>query len=491
MKLSFLQALADSAADVQKAESAGVSPAQFSPGFGFTYGGGQPIQTDWDSDRAIREGYQGSTWPFACIDRLAGAAASVPWRVMKRVGGGPKPAGKGMSGTGEWEADNGNPYETLIERPSEDMSRQFLISVMAILLGTGGNALLKQIYVTRNGKAEPDELWPINRYRPVPVDEFNPVLKFDPVTKRQLVWIEGYKRLDRPNVPMLYPREVIHAMYPDPSNLIWGQSPMRAVAPIVDMDRQQVAWNAALPQNANVPRGAFVDRNLKTDGQMREAARILQSRMAESAGGGTPLVLGAGSEWLRMAFSPVEIDWNEGRKLSMIEICAAYGVLPSLFISDSKYANQETAVKHMWKNGAHRLLSVIEDAFNLKLVPRARRGDLWIHFDLSVIPDIQDTLPQRLEAHSRAVGSGIPINRSMELLELPLSHVEGGDAPLVSSLLIPLEQLLETPDAPGVDDGTDDMSPDPAAPGAPEPPKPNGAEPGNNGSKPAAPTPPS
>jgi len=479
VKLSLLQALHDAAEDVEKAADAGVSPGQFLAGSGFTYGGGQPLKTDWDQDKAILEGYKGSTWPFACLDRLGGACSSVPWRVMEKKRGGPKPPGRGMSSSGEWEAQDGHPRELLIERPNDYMSRQFLINIMVLHLGTVGNALLKQIYVTRKGQLEPDDLWPIGRYRPVPVDEFA-APRIGPDGK-QVVWIEGYRRYDRPMLPILPPTQVVHAMLPDPGNLLWGMSPMRPVAPIIDMDRKQVAWNGSLPEQANVPRGAFVDRNLKTDGQMREAARLLQARMADRTG--VPLVIGAGSEYLRMALTPVETDWNESRKISMIEICAAYGVLPSLFISDSKYANQETAVKHMWKNGAHRMLSVIEDAFNLKLVPRARRGEMWIHFDLSQVPDIQDTLPQRLEAHARAVGAGVPINRSIVMLDIPVDRVEGGDEPLVSSLLIPLEQLLETPDPPGVDDGTDDLSPDPAPAATP---KPNGAESGKNGSKPAA-----
>lgn len=482
MKLSFLQALHDAADDVQKAADSGVSPGQFLPGLGYTYGGGQPLQTDWDQDKAILEGYKGSTWPFACLDRLGGACSSVPWRVMEKKKGGPKPPGKGMSGSGAWEAQDGDPLELLIERPNEVMSRQFLINVMVLHLGTVGNALQKIILTGARGKEQPAELWPINRYRPVPIDEYA-APKFGPDGK-QLLWIEGYKRYDRPLLPVLQPGQVVHAMLPDPGNLLWGMSPMRPIAPIIDMDRKQVAWNGSLPEQANVPRGAFVDRNLKTDGQMREAARLLQARMSDRTG--VPLVIGAGSEWLPMAFTPVETDWMESRKQSMIEVCAAYGVLPSIFISDSKYANQETAVKHMWKNGAHRMLSVIEDAFNLKLVPRSRRGELWIHFDLSQVPDIQDTLPLRLEAHERAVRSAIPPNRSFIMLDLPVDPVPGGDEPLVLGTLVALEQVLAQPEPAGVDDGTDDMSPDPApAPGA----KPNGADPSNNGGKPAPSTP--
>lgn len=442
MKISLSRALADAAADVQKSVDAGVGPGQFSPG-GYSFAGGQPVQVDWDQDRAIRDGFKACSWVFACLDRLGGACSSVPWRVMEKSGRG-----------SEWEAQDGHPLELAIEYPNEQMSRQFLINLMVQYLGCGGNGLMKVVGVTRKNEVIPDELWPISssRYRPVPVDEDAPI-KFR--NGRQVVWIEGYKRIDRPYKDMLFPEQVIHAQFPDPSNPVWGMSPMRSIARVIDMDVKQVAWNSVIPDNHMVPSGAFVDRALRTDGQLDEAARKLAERYGSPDRAHLPLVLGAGTDWLRMSLTPQEMDWIESRRFTMLEICAAFGLVPSLFVPDAKYANQDSAIKYMWKNGAHRFLSVLEDAFNMRFVPRARRGQLYIHFDLSVIPDIQDTLPARLEAHERAVRSGIPPNRSFILLDIPVDPVEGGDVPLVLGTYVPLGQLVAPPEPRPVPDPED------------------------------------
>jgi HK97 family phage portal protein len=455
VKVSLLDAMATAASqpDIRKAAGdPGVTPTQFN---GYSGRFGSPLMTDWSFERAILDGYKACSWVFACLDRLGGACSSVPWRVLEK-------RGKKRS---EWEAQDGHPTEMAIEYPNDHMSRQLLINVMVLHLGLVGNGLLKNVTVTRKGEQQPDELWPLSpaRYKPVPIDEDAP-----PIFRngRQLTWIEGYRRTDRPYLPLLAPEQVVHMQFVDPGVLIWGMPPLQALARAVDMDVRHVAWNAAMPDNHMVPPGAFVDRNLKTDGQIEEAARRLQQRYGAPNKARVPLVLGAGTDWLRMALSPAEMDWIESRQFTMVEICACFGLIPTIFIPDAKYSNQESGKKYMWQNGAHRYLTVIEDAFNTRFVPRRRRAEMYIHFDLSVIPEIQDTLPARLEAHERAVRSGIPANRSFIMLDLPVDPVEGGDKPLVLGTLVSLEQLVAEPEEakPSPDDGEDDNSPRPADP---------------------------
>jgi HK97 family phage portal protein len=422
VKVDLLQALADSSADISKAANAGVSPSQFIP----TGGLNQPVRADWDHARADRDGFKTCSWVYACIDRLSGACSSVPWRMMEKKG-------KRGIGKGEWEPNDDSPYTLAIEYPNDIMSRQFMMAAGVQHLGIGGNALWKNVSVTRAGGRVPSEFWPLNPnvYRPIP-DE--------------LKWISGYKRRDKPYETPLEVSQVIHAQFPDPANLIWGLSPMRAIARVIDMDVEHVKWNAALPGNRMTPETAIVDRNLKTDTQLDEAADRLAERYSGPDRAGRPLMLGAGAEVLRLSLTPQEMGWIESRRFTLIEICAAYGLIPSLFVPDAKYSNQDVAVKYMWENGATRMLSVFEDAFNTRLIPRALRSKLWIHFDLSGVPAMSDSLEKRLEAHERAVRSAIPPNQSFVIFDIPCPPVEGGDKPLVLGTLVPLEQVVAEPD---------------------------------------------
>ena len=434
-----------------------ISPAQFG-GSGFNYGSGQVVQTDWDERRAIEEGYRSSTWPFACMDRIQGAASSVPWVVYEKRG----------RKRSEWERQDGHPYEVVIEYPNDYISRQQMMSGMCLSIDCGGNALLQVLYVTRGRELVPSELMPMSTalWRPVPVGDFDPVrfARDREGVLKQVQWIEGFRRIDRSPGTMLEPWKVVHAQKLDPGCWIWGMSPMRPIAPIIDMDRAMVAWNGRMPNQFMVPAGAFVDRNLKTNGQMEEAARQLANRYNARDKAGVPLVLGAGTEWLRMALSPVEMDWDASREKNMIEVCAAMNVSPTLFISDAKYANLESGKSHLLEMGAHDRLAIIEDAFNRTLVPRSRRGEIYIAFDISAVPGIKDTLPQRLESHERAVRSGIPINRSIMMHGLDTGgSIEGGDVPLVSGALVALRDVVAEPEPTPEKDPDDDPAPPPDA----------------------------
>lgn len=445
MKVSFLGGLAAAAEDVRKRaspaqETEPLSPAQFG-GHGYAYGAGQVAQTDWDERKAIDEGYRGSTWPFACMDRLQGACSAVPWVVYERRGRRRR----------EWERQDGHPYELAIEYPLPGLlSRQTLISGMTLSLCCGGNALVRVIYVTRDGELTPVELQPMSTalWRPVPVGDYDKV-RFGTSREgalQQIKWIEGYRRLDRPRDTIIEPWRVVHAQRMDPGSWIWGMSPMRPIAPIIDMYRAMVAWNARMPTQFMAPMGAFVDKNLINDRQLREAAHNMRERWADSKRQGVPLFMGAGHDWIKMGQTNVEADFDASLKTNRDETCAAFNISPTLFVSDSKYANMEQGRAHLLENGARDLLELLQDAFNTTLVPDTRRRDIYIAYDLSDVPGVKDTLPQRLESHERAVRSGIPVNSSIYIHGFDVDPVEGGDTPLVPVTLMPLPQLAAKPE---------------------------------------------
>jgi len=456
LKVSLTAALASAAGDIQKRASATpsreiLSPAQFG-GSGYSYGGGQAVQTDWDERRAIQDGYRSSTWPFACMDRLQGAGSSVPWVVYERRGRRRR----------EWERQDGHDYEVCIEYPMPGLlSRQTLISGMILSLCCGGNSLSRVIYVRRGGEEVPVELQPMSTalWRPVPVGDFDrPELVTNREGRQQWAkWIKGYKRTDRSDPP-IEPWRVVHAQKLDPGVWIWGMSPMRPIAPIVDMDRAMVAWNARMPQQNMVPAGAFIDSRVSTNEQAREKAIALRTRLNDPSLSGAPFVFGPGTTWLPMGHTMVEADWNASREFNRDEVCAAFNISPTLFISDAKYANMEQGRAHLLENGARDLLELLQDAFNTALVPDSRRREVYIAYDLSDVPGVRDTLPARLESHERAVRSGIPVNSSIYLHGLDVQPVEGGDQPLVPATLVPLRHLIEEPAASPADDGEDDGS---------------------------------
>lgn len=386
---------------------------------------GRPLQRDFSAEGYIEQG-KTCSWVFACQDRLAGAVSSVPWRVQSKKGK-------------EWEEASGHEFELAIEYPNDHLSRQYLMRMTVMHLCGAGNFLWRA--VTARGRV--NEFWPINPllWMPVPSES---------------EWIDRYERsalgqLVRAGPRTLRPEEVIHGQFCDPLNPYWGLSPMRSISRVVDMDRRMVEWNRNAVENGAVPPGAFVDPTIQNDGQREELQAALLAHYAGPEHARVPLVMGGGAKWERMAMTPDEMDWMESRRWTLVEVCAAHGVLPAMLFPDTKYANVGESIRYMWEHGARTLLELIQDALNTKLVPRAQRASLWIHYDLSGVEVLKDNLATRLEAHERAVRSFIPPNRSIVLLDLPLDPVDGGDEsymPIALTRAVPDEEPEEEAETP-------------------------------------------
>lgn len=400
------------------ASSEAQSPQEFLPWGAM----GRPLWQEWNAERAFRDGYEICSWVFACIDRLAGAVASVPWQVKRRTGE-------------EWEHEADDPIEIAIEYPNDFHSRQFLVTMAVQHLGITGNVLWKTVRV----RGEVNEFWPMSPllWKPVPH-----------ATK----WLSHYEAAVPGKVTKerLEPAAVVHSQFPNPLQPLWGVSPLRAIRQTVDMDVRHVAWNRKAVETAMVPTGAFISPEITNEAQMREARKKIHEWWTGPENAKEPLLLGAGGKWERMAMTPAEMDWIESRRFSLIEICAAYGLLPSMFVPESKYANLGESVRYMWENGAARLLSVLEDGLNTRLIPRAERASRWIHFDLSGVTALQDNIAKRLESHERAVRSAVPPNKSFILFDLPVDPVPGGERGYISGALVPLEEEPEKESLPMV-----------------------------------------
>ena len=364
---------------------------------------------------------------YACVQRLGQACSSVPWRVMRRKGE-------------EWAPEQGHDYEQAIEFPNDLMTRQHLVNLAVQHLGINGNALWRLVKVRGGTKLQ--HIWPMNPRvtQPVP-DEQN--------------WIKGYKPRDRPMSDENFTpyEDVVHAAIPDPDNPLWGCPPLRAVEKIVAMDREQVAWNLNATRNRMAPE-YFIGLDAQNEWQLKATKDAIEERLQGPQNARKPLVVAGSGKAERISMSPVEMDWLESRRHTLLEICAAYGVPPMLFVPEAKYANLENSKRMLWEDGATWMLSMLEDALNTRLVPRQERKDTWIHYDTTNVPALKDSIEARLRSYEIAIRSMIPPRVAVALLDIPIKgdDIMRGDESLKSVALEFVEPKLTPEEQQAKDD---------------------------------------
>ncbi len=376
---------------------------------------GQPQFPDWDTQKAIDDGFKASTWVYACINRLMEAAASVPWHAYQKT-------------SDTWEPVADHPLELLLEHPNPFMCRSDIIKRVTAQMYLGGNAMMSKI---TKGK-QVVELWPID------------VGNISVVPSRSK-FIDRYE-YDAGGVTMkLKPEEVVHMMFVDPSTPHWGMSPLQAVSKTVDTDTEAVKWNMVSLANRMVPDGVFIFEQSLTREQWEEARSRLRDSYAGADNARTPMIIGGKASWHPQSLSPAEMDFLNSRKFSREEICSVFGVpLPLIGLyENATLANIETARRIFWEDTIIPFLDGVRDALNRSLTYHF--GDptsLWLDYDLSDVTAVRDDYDAKVKTAREMWEMGIPINVITQKLELDIDDVEGGDIPFVSTAVQPLDVAL-------------------------------------------------
>lgn len=370
---------------------------------------GKPQWSEWDSEKAITEGYQSSPWVYACIKRRVDAVCSVPWVVEVKRGG-------------EWERDDAHELNRLLQDPNPEMDWQELMSLMVTHLDLAGNGFWHKVRV--QGKVR--ELWPL----------MPQAVKVIP-GRSQI--IEAYQIGSAPGT-RIEAADITHMAYTNPNSLLYGQSPLMAVGKAVDVDNSAAAWQKISMQNRGVPDGIFqLDQDDLTKEQFDQTRDVVRENYANMGNARSPWVVNK-AKWIPMSLTPAEVDFIETRHLSMKEICAAYAV-PSEMISgmgDANRASSETVRKTFWLDTVLPLLSEIQSTLNKSLAREyGSANEIRISYDTSGVPALQESQREQVEIARTLWGMGVPFNEINQRLELGFDEIEGGEIGYLPSGLLP------------------------------------------------------
>ena len=225
--------------------------------------------------------------------------------------------------------------------------------------------------------------------------------------------VPGSRRLVRAYVhrvgerdTQLAPRDVIHFRLTDPTNDLWGLSPIQVAARQIDTDNEASKFVDAFFRNAAVPFGLIkLKRTLR--GGEPEARRIGQrwtDRFRGLLGRFQIGVLDADAEFQRIGLTQEEMAFPELRAQTEARICAAFRVPPVLVgvkvgLDRSTFSNMAEARRFFWENTMLSLYRRVESKYAASLTPEFDRpGEtVRIRFDFSAVAALQsaDVTPTR------------------------------------------------------------------------------------------------
>ena len=379
----------------------------------------QVIDVVKDPNELVLKGRKANIFAYTCVKRLAGSVAQATWRVERKTGPGEK----------DWEPVPGDWRNKLLAYPMGSvLSAHEVFFHWAAWIAIKGNGLLRKTLGGPNGITE---LIPMSPRNVVPVPD-------------RVEWCSGYNLVEDGKILWNYPaEEIIHARLPDPMDPLWGFGMLEAAYSYITSQNASSDWRKDLYQNGGVPPAAIIDEELSPANVQADQA-ALSVAFRRNAKNRVPMLMGGKKTLLEFGFSPSDMEIPSDRELTRDEIVMAFGMLPAMFSTDaSTYDNQDGAIRFMYENGAGELLSLMREALNLALLSQDEResDSVYINFDLSEIPYFRRQKEARVDKMTTALQSGISRNDLVNLYDLGLEDVEGGDVPMVASGLTPLSEV--------------------------------------------------
>lgn len=370
-----------------------------------------------DADTALRNAV---VW--ACVRYLTNTVAQLPWRVMVDGPNGPTRA-------------SANPVDWLIaRRPNPEMgSFTFRQTLMGWVLRYG-NAYAE---IEWNNRGQPYALWPIHPDRVCPRRDANGALYYE-------VWNQGGNAA-------IAARDMFH---------VRGMGDGPVGLSVIEYAAQSIGWAQATElfgssyfRSGGTPSGTVeVDKALTP-----EAMSFLKTEFNKLYGGPNGehvMFLDKG-----MKFSPIEVEpeksqFIETRQHQVEEICRWFGVPPHkvMHLLRATFSNIEHQSIEVVIDSVMPWIRVFEDEGDYKLFGANRQG-FYTKIDTRGL--LRGDAASRSQYYKMLVEVGAPLNRILELEDLPTIGPDG-EISFVSNNVQTLERAINgAPTIPGAPDLTD------------------------------------
>lgn len=219
-----------------------------------------------------------------------------------------------------------------------------------------------------------------------------------------------------------------------------GTSPIRTLGAILDEWREAVGYRRQVMKNgARVPQ--VIERPVAA-GKFEEAdfLRFKQSWGAFVKGGGqeggTPILEDGMTIKEVNAFRPRDTEDLEGRRLTDIEVAAAYHLAPELVgAREGTFANIKAFKEMLYGPNLGPYYDAWQQALNAALVQRIEPGRS-VYIEANIEAKLRGSFEEQIDYLSTAVGAPV-MTRNEARPRLNLSQIDGGD-----EIITPLNVLI-------------------------------------------------
>lgn len=316
-----------------------------------------------------------------------------------------------------------HPFLTLMQQVNGYMNQFDLLELMFLSQELTGNAYW---YLFREGEIGlPTEIWPL-------------MAQFIKIVPSKETFIEYYEYMVAGGIEKrrFEPENVVHFKYVSPRDAYYGLGPLQAAVVAADLSKSMNTFEVGLFLNRAQPDVALIlppEAGEPSTDAKKGMYKEWYKRFGGVKKGGGMAILHGGADLKQISLSPKDMAYLKGRKATLNEIAAIFGVPMSKLTTDNvNRSNAEAGDYSYMKDTILPRLRKVEQKLNEQLLPIYDER-LFVAFD-NPVPEDREYRLKEVELLLKTGYSSINEQRQIDGLE----PVEWGNVPLMSMTIAPL-----------------------------------------------------
>jgi len=217
-----------------------------------------------------------------------------------------------------------------------------------------------------------------------------------------------------------------------------GLSPLYSAAYSIDTLNEYAKSNKAMLENGMTPSGVLWTDSEVSDTSFNRLQEQFNGKYAGAKNSGKPMILDGGLKWQGMSFTPREMEFVSGKRLSQLDVCQVLRVPPQIIgIEGSQtYKNYEEARAAFYED---EVIPMVNGLLSELLGFLRKDFKIPPTYKLIVDTDGITALEPRRAERNKVIDGLTSLKVDEKRAAMGYDSTEGGDVILVDSNKIPLD----------------------------------------------------